>query len=306
MSKILTAFRLIKKSKLNFMAALLENVNFLFPDELYLRLMFRLKMQHKLDLNNPQTFSEKIQWLKLYNRKPLYTSLVDKYAVKDYVAKIIGEEYIIPTLGVWNSANDINFDILPDQFVLKTTNGSGGNDVVICKDRSKFDKANAIIRLNRSLKKNVYKSLREWPYKNVQPRIIAEKYMEDESGELRDYKFFCFNGKVKCLQVDYDRFVEHHRNIYDTNWNLLPFTIKYPSKENSVIKKPENFSIMLDFAARLSENIPHVRVDLYNINGHVYFGEMTFFHGSGYEKFCPDVWNRQFGDWIELPMKEGK
>ena len=263
-------------------------------------------MGYKLNLDTPQNFSEKIQWLKLFNRNPLYTTLVDKYAVKKYVAKKIGEEHLIPTLGIWKNAYDIEFENLPNQFVLKTTNGSGGGDIVICKDSSHFDKENAIAHLNKSLKKNVYKKLREWPYKDVPPQIIAEKYMDDGTGELRDYKFFCFDGCVKCLQVDYDRFVEHHRNIYDTKWNLLPFTIKYPSKENVIIPKPENFEEMLHIASLLSQDIPHVRIDLYNIKGKIYFGEMTFFHGSGYEEFTPKEWDLKFGSWIKLPFKGRK
>lgn len=304
MSKFSTAIKLMKKGKGDFFIAVLQNLNFLFPDKLYLQLLFRLKMGCKLDLSKPKTFNEKIQWLKLYNRNPFYTTLVDKFAVKDYVAKIIGEEHVIPTLGVWNNANDIDFDKLPDQFVLKTTNGGGG-DVIICKDKSKFDKEYAVSHLNKGLKKKIYMRYREWPYKNVPPRIIAEKYMEDESGELRDYKFFCFDGHVECLQVDYDRFIEHHRNLYDTAWNLLPFSIRYPSKEGVVIEKPKNFYDMLDIAQKLSFGIPHVRVDLYNIDGKIYFGELTFYHGSGYEQFSPPEWNMKFGELLKLPPQKG-
>lgn len=302
MSKLFTALRLVKKSKADFIVALLQNLSFLFPDKLYLLLLFRCKMGYKLNLKNPRTFNEKIQWLKLYNRNPLYTKLVDKAAVKEHVAKIIGKDYIIPTLGIWNNANEIDFDSLPNKFVLKTTNGGGG-DVLICKDKSKLNKEKTINKLNKGLKKNIYKNCREWAYKDVKPRIIAEKYMEDECGELRDYKFFCFDGCVKCLQVDYDRFIEHHRNIYDTKWNLLPFIIKYPSKKGAVIPKPQNFEKMLGIAESLSKNIPHVRVDLYNINGDIYFGEMTFYHGSGYEYFEPNEWNFQFGNWLKLPSR---
>lgn len=297
--KIKTAYMLFVSNKNSFLASLLENLNFLFPDKLYLKLFFRCKMGYKLDLKNPKTFNEKIQWLKLYNRIPLYTTLVDKYAVKKWVAEKIGEEHIIPTLGVWSNANQIDFNKLPNQFVLKTTNGGGG-DVIVCKDKSKLDKDYVVKHLNLGLKKKIYNKHREWPYKNVPPQVIAEEYMEDESGELRDYKFFCFNGCVKCLQVDYDRFVEHHRNIYDPEWNLLPVSIQYPSKKNVVIHKPQNFETMLNIASLLSKNIPHVRVDLYNVNGSVYFGELTFYHGSGYEKFEPIEWDCTFGEWLHL------
>lgn len=300
--KIKTACGLLASDKSLFIAEVLKKVSFLFPDELYLKLLFRCMMGYKLNLKNPKSFSEKLQWLKLYNRNPLYTTLVDKYSVKKWVVEKIGEEHIIPTLGVWNNAEEIDFSKLPNQFVLKTTNGGGG-DVIICKDKSVFDKKRAIAHLNKGLKKNIYQTRREWSYKNVPPRIIAEKYMVEESGELKDYKFFCFDGIVKCLQVDYDRFVEHHRNVYDTEWNLLPFSIQYPSKKNVVIPKPKNFETMLNIAALLSKNIPHVRVDLYNINGSVFFGELTFYHGSGYEKFEPKEWDYKFGDWIKLPAK---
>ena len=300
MSKFSTAIKLLKNGKIVFFVAVLQNLNFLFPDKLYLQLLFRLKMGRRLDLDNPKSFNEKIQWLKLYNRNPLYTTLVDKFAVKDYVAEKIGEEYVIPTLGVWNNANEIDFDQLPDQFVLKTTNGGGG-DVVICKDKSKFDKGEAVNQLNKGLKKKIYMRYREWPYKNVCPRIIAEKYMNDENGELKDYKFFCFNGDVKCIQVDYDRFVEHHRNMYDADWNLLPFTIMYPPKKDFVIEKPQNFDKMIEIAKSLSKEFPHVRVDLYNISGNIYFGELTFYHASGMKKFTPESWDYQFGEWLRLP-----
>lgn len=300
MRKIKNAINLWGSNKNEFFFALVQNLNFLFFDKFYLQLLFRCKMGYKLNLKNPKSFSEKLQWLKLYNRNPLYTTLVDKYAVKEYVAKIIGEEYIIPTLGVWDDANEIDFDSLPNQFVLKTTNGGGG-DVVICKNKEEFGKDFAIKHLNKGLKKSIYKKLREWPYKNVKPRIIAEKYMEDESGELKDYKFFCFDGCVRCLQVDYDRFIEHHRNIYDLNWEKMPFSIEYPSKDGVVIDKPDNFDEMNRIAQMLSKNNPHVRVDLYDVGGKIYFGELTFFHGSGYEKFTPKEWDYKFGEWLQLP-----
>ena len=300
MSKFSTFVRLIRRDRNSLKAVLLEKIGVLLSDKLYLQLMFRIKMGAQLHLNNPISFNEKIQWLKLYNRNPLYTRLVDKFAIKDYVSKKLGEEYIIPTLGVWDNAEDIDFEHLPNQFVLKTTNGGGGN-VVICKNKNRFDQKSAIRSLNRGLKKSIYKSRREWPYKNVPPRIIAEKYVEDKNGTLLDYKFFCFGGEVKCLQVDYDRFTEHHRNMYDTHWNLLPFIIKYPSKKGCVIEKPLNFEKMISIATLLSTGMPHVRVDLYNVDGKIYFGEMTFFHGSGYEKFYPDDWNYKFGDWLKLP-----
>lgn len=303
MKKIFKRFGRLKREPKLIIIFILIKLSFFFPDKLYLQLMFRCRMGYKLNLSNPKSFSEKLQWLKLYNRNPLYTTLVDKYAVKEYVAKLIGVEHIIPTLGVWDDARNIDFDSLPEQFVLKTTNGGGG-DVVICKNKADFDKNFAVKHLNEGLKKSIYKSLREWPYKNVKPRIIAEKYMDDGDGGLKDYKFFCFDGVVFCLQVDYDRFVDHCRNIYDVNWNKLPFSICFPSKEGYIIDKPKDFEKMLKIAQRLSYGFPHLRVDLYNIKGEIFFGELTFFHGSGYEKFMPNEWDCKFGELLQLPKEK--
>ncbi len=229
--------------------------------------------------------------------------MVDKYAAKQYVSSKIGSEHINPTIGVWNHPEDIDFCNLPDRFVLKTTHSGGSSGVIICKDKSKLDIKKTIKKLNKSLKTDLSKSVREWPYKNVQRRIIAEKYMEDESGELIDYKFYCFNGDVKCVQVDYDRFTEHHRNIYDTKWHPLHFTFGYHSKSIYDIKKPEKFGMMLDIAKNLSKDIPHVRIDLYCVNNCIYFGEFTFFPESGHKNMAPDEWNDKFGDWLILPSK---
>ena len=192
--------------------ALMKRANFLFNDKLYIEIIYYLKMNKKLNLSNPITFTEKLQWLKLYNRRIEYTQMVDKYAVKEYVAKTIGEEYIIPTLGVWNKFDRIDFSSLPEKFVLKTTHGGGGGGIVICNSRANFNIAEARQKLNHSLSRNIYKSLREWPYKDVRKRIIAEKYICDENNELKDYKFFCFNGKVQFFKIDFDRFIDHHAN----------------------------------------------------------------------------------------------
>ena len=185
------------------LSIIMMKCNWLFPTKLYLKWLFRLRMGYKLDLKNPKTFSEKLQWLKLYNRKPEYTQMVDKAAVKDYVAKILGKEYIIPTLGIWNKPEDIDFESLPNRFVLKTTHGGGSAGVVICKDKSTFDCKKAIRSLNKSMKQDISRELKEWPYKNVVHRIIAEEYVESrpDVDELPDYKVFCFNGKPKFCQV---------------------------------------------------------------------------------------------------------
>ena len=305
MSKITTAINLLKHNSGEFFASILMYINFLFPDKLYLSLLFRFKMGYWMDWKNPKTFSEKLQWLKLYDRKPEYTTMVDKYEVKKYVADIIGEEYIIPTLGVWDRFEDIDFDALPEQFVLKCTHDSGG--LVICKDKKKLDYKSAKKKISRSLKRNYFWGNREWPYKDVKPRIIAEKYMVDESGyELKDYKFFCFDGKMKVFFVAKDRGSETEEtkfDFFDENFNHLPFTNGHPNSEPPYFK-PENFDKMTELAEKLSENIPQVRVDFYNINGKIYFGELTFFHWSGLMPFDPPEWDLKLGEMIKLPGKE--
>lgn len=274
-------------------------------DEDYLKKAYKIRTKKELNLDSPETFNEKLQWLKLYDRKPEYTTMVDKYAVKEYVSNLIGEEYVIPTLGVWNRFEDIDFDSLPDQFVLKTTHDSGG--IVICKDKSNFDFSAAKAKINRSLKHDYYMYTREWPYKDVPKRIIAEKYMVDESGyDLKDYKFFCFNGEVRAMFVATDR-QKHGEEVkfdfFDENYNHLPIKQGHP---NAVVppQKPSCFEEMKVFASKLSQGIPHLRVDFYEVNGKIYFGELTFFHFSGMTPFVPEEWDRRFGDWIKLPDKE--
>lgn len=306
MSKLFTAIKLIKTNKREFFASLLENLNFIFPDKQYLQMLFRLKMGYKLDLNNPKTFSEKLQWLKLYNRKEIYTTLVDKYAVKEYVSKAIGEEHIIPTLGVWNNSDDIEFDKLPNQFVLKTTNGGGG-DVVICKDVSKFDYEKTKKHLNQGLKKNIYNRKREWPYKNVHPRIIAEKYMEDENGELRDYKIFCFNGTPKIFLLYKNRYDEKKMTIdfFDEHGNWLDLSHSEFQRSKTQPNLPNCFKDMFVLAKKLSHDIPFVRTDFYAIENKIYFGEMTFYPTSGFAPYKPLRWENCMGEWLKLPKKGG-
>lgn len=271
-------------------------------DAAYIKLMFRARMGKKLNLNNPQTFSEKLQWLKLYDRKPEYTRMVDKYEVKQYIAEKIGQQYIIPTLGVWDRFEDIDFDSLPDQFVLKCTHDSGG--LVICRDKGKLDKEAAKKKIEKCIKRNYYLHSREWPYKNVKPRIIAETYMEDEvTAELRDYKFFCFDGQVKALFIATERgskTEETKFDFFDEKFNHLPFTNGHPNAA-TMPKKPISFERMKELAAVLSKGIPHLRVDFYEVNGKMYFGELTFSHWSGMMPFEPEEWDSIFGSWIQLP-----
>lgn len=280
----------------------------IIPDKQYLKWRFRLEMGYKLNLDNPKTFNEKLQWLKLFNRKPEYTQMVDKFAVKEYVANIIGDEYIIPTLGVWDRFDDIDFDKLPNQFVLKTTHGGGGGGVVICKDKTTFNKESAKSKLDKSLKTCIYRSLREWPYKNVKKRIIAETYLTEDisidnpSGDLVDYKFYCFNGETKAVVIATERHSQTGVcfDYFDKEFNHLPFEQGGPNSKN-VVNKPKLYEEMWDIADRLSEGLPHVRVDLYCIKGHIYFGELTFFDASGFAKFKPAEWDYKFGEWIKLP-----
>ena len=272
------------------------------PDEAFLKRKFRLNMGYELDLENPKTFNEKLQWLKLHDRKPLYTKLVDKYEVRKYIAEKIGEEYLIPLVGgPWNSPDEIDFTALPDQFVLKCTHDSGG--VIICKDKSAFDIPAAKAVLNKHLKRNFYWANREWPYKDVPPRIIAEKYMEDETGELRDFKVFCFNGTPRMMYISRDAAVDTTTDFFDMDFNHLPIRMKDP---NSAIlpAKPEGFEEMRRIASVLSEGIPHVRTDFYCVNGKIYFGELTFYHNGGFTGIKPEEWNYKVGDWLKLPGKE--
>ncbi len=292
MSKVKLAVRICKKLKP------------LFPSEaLYLKFRFRLEMGYWLNLKNPQTFSEKLQWLKLYNRRPEYTTMVDKYAVKDYVAKRIGISYVIPTLGIWEHPEDIDFDTLPDSFVLKTTHGGGGGGVVICRDKANLDIIKVQEKLRSSLCQDIAYYSCEWPYKNVQRRIIAEEYIESEP-ELLDYKFFCFNGKVEFLKVDIGRYKEHHANYYDRSFHLLPFgEILFMPDVEAVVKKPNCFDQMIKLAEKLSEGQPFIRVDLYNVGNRILFGELTLYPASGLENYSPAEWDRKIGDMLELPKE---
>lgn len=274
------------------------------PDSLHLRILYRLEMGKKLNLSNPTTFCEKLQWLKLYNRKSEYTKMVDKLAAKEYVASIIGKQYIIPVLGVWDNPEEIDFESLPNQFVLKTTHGGGGSGVIICKDKSKLDVVKTRKRLRKIMKQDIYRSRVEWPYKNVTKKIFAEKYMVDESGEeLKDYKILNFGGEPTFIEVDSGRFTEHIRNIYNAQWEIQPIAIGYKNDLNMYFQKPQKLEKMLEFARVLSKNIPFLRTDFYVINENIYFGELTFFQRSGFTTFVPSSLDLELGKKIILPVK---
>ncbi|MCM1154896.1 MAG: glycosyl transferase [Roseburia sp.] len=272
-----------------------------YNDIVYLEKKFENRMGCKLNFDNPLTFNEKLQWLKVYNRRPEYIQMVDKYAVKEYVAEKIGAEYIIPTLGVWDSFEQINFEKLPQKYVLKCTHDAGS--IVIVDGIKKFNKAEARRKLNTALGLNYFWMGREWPYKNVRRRIIAEKYMS-ESSEMIDYKFLCFNGKVKTIFTCTERFSGDQLKVtfFDTEWNRMPFERHYPASTRPILR-PLNFKLMIELAEELSKGIPFVRVDFYEMENRVYFGEMTFFPGGGMEEFTPEKWDRILGDWITLPEK---
>lgn len=268
-------------------------------DRKYIEFIWKYRMTYPLNLDNPQTYNEKLQWLKLYDRKPLYTTLVDKYVVKEYVSSLIGEKYIIPTYGVWDKFDDIDFHSLPDQFVLKCTHDSGG--LVICKDKNLLDKKKAKNKIEKSLKRKFWLDAREWPYKNVKPRIIAEQYMEGESGGLDDYKFFCFNGEPKLMFVATERQSreEPYFDFYDMDFNHLNMRHGHPNAPNPP-QKPTQFELMKELSMVLSKGFPTIRVDFYEAHGRVYFGELTFYHHTGMVEFEPREWDKKIGDYIQL------
>lgn len=286
-----------KKSKVSF----LKNLVKLLPDKPYLRIKYFLCCRELLSFKNPKTYNEKLQWIKVYDRNPEYIPLVDKYEVKKIVGSKIGFEHIIETYGVWNSFDEIKFDELPDQFVLKCTHDSGS--VSICKNKKTFNIAEAKEKLERALKFNVFRDGREWPYKNVKPRIIAEAYMEDTAvGELRDYKFFTFGGEPKYVHIVSNRQnpdEETYGDFFDMDYQHVELTIGHNNAPTPP-DKPANFSKMIEYAKLLSEGTKQLRVDFYEVDGRLYFGELTFFHDSGFGDILPESWNKKLGDLIDL------
>ncbi len=291
-------------------------------DRKYLEKIFKAVMGYSLDLDNPKTFNEKIQWLKLNDRKPEYTMMVDKFKVRDYIAEKIGNEYLVPLLGVWDDPNQINFEKLPNQFVLKCNHNSGLG-MCICKDKTKLNFNEVRANLRNGLNQDYYLTGREWPYKNVSRKIICEKYMEDAESqkifdckvkencnenkvklkELKDYKFFCFDGKVKLFKIDYDRFVYHRANYYDgTDKRLLYFGEEVcPPDFERQLDIPVNINDMISLAEKLSEGFPFLRVDFYNVKNRIFFGELTFYPASGFGRFVPPEWDEKIGSWLRLP-----
>lgn len=272
------------------------------PPKIAIEQKFYYCFGKKLDLKNPRTYNEKLQWLKLYDKHPEYSQLVDKIEAKKYVANIIGEEYIIPTLDVYEKVEDIDWEKLPNQFVIKTNHGCGR--MIICKDKSKLNIEEEKEMLRKALKQDYSRMNNEYPYRYVHRRMLLEPYMEDETGELRDFKFFCFDGEPFCLFVASDRGkvgVETKFDFYDMDWNFLPFTNGH-TNSGRLMSPPQHFNEMKEIARELSKGFPHIRVDLYNINGKIYFGELTLFHWSGLKPFVPEKWDFILGEKLKLPL----
>lgn len=271
-------------------------------DEEFLKRKFKSNLKYDLNLLSPNTFSEKIQWLKINDRKDIYTILVDKYKVREYIKEKLGEEYLIPLIGIWDDPDDIDFNKLPDQFVLKCNHNSGLG-MCICKDKSKLDISKVRRELKKGLKQDYYLTGREWPYKNVSRKIIAEKYMKNEhETELKDYKFFCFNGEPKYCQVISDRSTNETIDFFDMKWNHQEFIGLNSKCSNSKhpIAKPVTFEKMKEFAYILAKNTKFVRIDFYEIERKLYFGEITFYPASGFGNFKPTEWNEKLGEMINL------
>jgi len=289
--------------------SVVEELHWMFREPDYLRILYLLKMGRKLHLKHPRDYQEKLQWLKLYNHDPKYTRMVDKITAKEYAAEVIGEQYIIPTLGVWKHFDQIDFDSLPDQFVLKTNHSGGNTGVIVCTDKSKLNKREAKIKLEESLKHSVYPKKREWPYKNVKAMIMAEQYMSDDTefnkGGLSDYKFTCFNGTADNVMVCTERASgETKFYFFDRDWILMPLNVRGKNTDsNFKLPKPDCMDEMFEIAGELSKGVPFLRVDLYCIGNRPYFGETTFFPASGFDPNILPETEKYFGDKIILPNK---
>lgn len=294
------------KNPKQFFIGLLYRYGARLSDKVYLKCLFRLMMGYKLDLDNPKTFAEKCQWLKLYDRKPIYHQMVDKYEAKKLVRQLIGEEYVIPTYGVWDSVDEIDWESLPEKFVIKPTHGGGSHGIVVCRDKTHFDIDAAKKILCETMNTNeIYNRLREWTYKGIKPRIIAEKLLEDGIHPYPiDYKIMCFNGIPKCFYVNAGRGGDKIRDtFFDVEGKLIDdlYLKGYEWDNENIPEIPQSKKKMLELAGVLSQNVPHMRVDLYECDGKIFFGEFTFAEESGFAIFNPDYWNKQFGEWIELP-----
>ncbi len=297
--------KIINNPKLIIVALIANKYFYWLNDEKFIKVVYYLRMNKRLNLDNPRSFNEKIQWLKINDRQKIYTALADKFQVREYISDKVGEKYLIPLIDNYVDPNEIDFSNLPNSFVLKTTHDSGG--VIICNNKTKFNEFAAKKKLSKLLNNNFYYKGREWPYKNIEPKIICEEFLMDESGlQLKDYKIFCFDGEPKYIQVDIDRLTNHRRNIYDLDWNLLNLGICYPTDPQYKIPMPKCLDKMLLLSKKLSEGLKHLRVDLYINTNKIYVGELTLYHGSGFEKFNPEEYENIFGDLLKINIDEHK
>lgn len=275
----------------------------LIPGKFYCTWKYKKYIGKKLNLKNPQTFNEKLQWLKLYDRNPSYTNLVDKYQVRKYIEKTIGKEYLIPLIGVYDTYDEIDFDVLPNRFVLKPNHTSG--NIYICKDESIIDYAELKKEVNMWLKRRYYWVHREWPYKNVKPRIICEKFISDKDNTPDDYKVLCFNGKAKLVELHIDRYGNHKLDFYDEKWNKKSISWGIPAS-NIVYPKPIEFEKMIMLSEKLAANMIHVRIDWLIADNKLYFGEITFYDGAGFDPADKEEDDFLLGSWISLPIEKRK
>lgn len=287
-----------------FLKNLVELTSQLIPNQTFLRMKYKYHVGKRLNLSHPQTFSEKLQWLKLYDHKPEYIKYVDKFSVRSYISKVIGDKYLIPVIGVYENVEEINWSTLPNKFVIKCTHGSSCN--IVCVDKTKLDTEKSKEKLNQWMKRNWFWYGREWPYKNVKPRILCEEYLSEENGNgsITDYKFYCFDGIPTYCQVIRDRNSAQTIDFYDSEWRYMDFTglQKLAKSSGKPIKKPDKYDEMIELAKILSKGLPFVRVDLYYVNDRIYFGELTFYPLSGFGKFDPPEWNNKIGDLLKLPI----
>lgn len=286
----------------DFRSKMMYALSFL-PDKMYLQLFYFATTRKFINFKNPKGFCEKIQWLKVNDRRPEYSQLVDKLAVRDHITEVLGEEYLFPLLGKWESFQDIDFDSLPEQFVIKCNHDSGSTKVIKNKSLLTAEEINEMKEFySARLKQDFYYAGREYPYKGIKPYIIAEQLMIDETApekSIEDYKFFCFNGEPKVMFIATDRATDCKFDFFDMNFNHLDLVNIHPNADKP-ISKPEKFDEMKELAAKLSQGMRHVRIDLYELNGKIYFGEYTFFHGGGFQLCHPEKWERQLGDWIDI------
>ena len=277
----------------------------IISDKLYVKYSYRVSTNEKLNLDEPITYNEKIQWLKLYDKNPQYVNLADKYLVRDYISNLIGGEYLVPLIGIYNNVDEIKWSDLPNKFVLKCNHGSGTN--IICKNKDELDIKDAIKKLKYWMKTNYYWYSREWPYKNIKRKIICEKYLEEPTGEsVKDYRFFCFNGVPHFIAVDFnitDK-TKTRRNLYNMNWELMDVGVSYPQQREVIVEKPYSFDKMIEICRILSKGIPHVRVDFFSLGRKFYIGELTLYHQSGHGKFSSDQFAKYVGRLIQLPKRD--